>query len=69
MPISFKINEFLIILHSIQYNIISIFIIFWYNEFKIGFVNIFFYYLGKIFSKIYFNLSIKKRNKIRNLLF
>ena len=67
MPISFKINEFLIILHSIQYNIISIFIIFWYNEFKIGFVNIFFYYLGKIFSKIYFNLSIKKRNKIRNL--
>ena len=67
MPSSFKRNEFLIMLHSIQYTIISVFVIFWYNKFEDGILNIFFYYIGKILSKNYVNYSIKKRNRIKNL--
>ena len=55
-------------MHTIQYNIISVFAIYSYKSFDYIFLNNAFFYLGKIFSKILFNIFIKKRNKIKNLL-
>ena len=68
LPESFKKNEKLIIIHTIQCNIISVFAIYSYKTFEYAFLNNTFFYLGKIFSKILFNILIKKRNKIKNLL-
>ena len=68
LPNSFKKNEKIILFHTIQYNIISVFAIYSYKSFDYIFLNNAFFYLGKIFSKILFNIFIKKRNKIKNLL-
>jgi len=68
LPNSFKYNENLIMLHSIQNKIISIFVIYSYNSFDYAFINIFLYYIGRIVSKIVFNSFIKKRKLIKNLL-
>ena len=65
---SFKKNENLILLHTIQYNIISIYAIYSYKDFNNVFMNNTFFYLGKAASKILFNTLIKKRKKLKNLL-
>ena len=68
LPPSFKTNEKLIYLHLIQYNIISIFVIYWYRMYHYGFIDVSIYYVGRITSKIFFNKLIKKRIKTKNLL-
>ena len=68
LPSSFKTNERLIILHNIQYNIILVFVIYWYRRYDLGFLDISIFYLGRIFSKILFNSLIKKRKSIKALL-
>ena len=68
LPTSFNRNEKLIMLHSVINNIISVFVIYWYRDFKKGFLNISLFYLGKLFSKIFFNALIKKRKRLKTLL-
>ncbi len=68
LPISYKRNEKLIMLHTIHYNIISVFVIYWYDDYKTGFINISVFYLGKFLSKMIFNSYIRKRKKIKSLL-
>ena len=68
LPAPFKRNEKLIMLHCIQYNIISVFIIYWYRNIKDGFLDISLFYLGRMLSKMLFNSFIKKRTKIKKLL-
>ena len=68
LPAPFKRNEKLIMLHCIQYNIVSVLVIYWYRDFKDGFLNIALFYLGRMLSKMLFNSFIKKRTKIKNLL-
>ena len=68
LPVSYKRNEALIMLHTIHYNIISVFVIYGYNDYKTGFLNIAVFYLGKFLSKITFNSFIRKRKKIKSLL-
>ena len=68
LPPSFKTNEKLIYLHLIQYNIISIFVIYWYRMYHYGFIDVSIFYVGRIISKIFFNKLIKKRIKTKNLL-
>ena len=64
----FKTDEKLIILHSIQYNIVSVFVIFWYRKFEYSFLDVGIFYIGRISSKIFFNSLLKKRKKIKSLL-
>ena len=68
LPSSFKNNEKLIYLHLIQYNIISIFVIYWYKMYHYGFIDISIFYAGRITSKMFFNKLIKKRMKTKTLL-
>ena len=68
LPPSFKTNEKLIFLHLIQYNIISIFVIYWYRNYYYGFLDVSIFYAGRISSKIFFNKLIKKRKKTKTLL-
>ena len=68
MPPSFKTNEKLIYLHLIQYNIISIFVIYWYRKYHYGFIDVSLFYAGRIVSKMFFNNLIKKRMKTKTLL-
>jgi len=64
----FKTDEKLIMLHSVQYNIVSVFVIFWYRKFEYSFLDVGIFYFGRIFSKIFFNSLLKKRKKIKSLL-
>ena len=64
----FKRDEKLIMLHSIQYNIISVFVIFWYRKYEYSFLDVGIFYVGRISSKIFFNSLLKKRKKIKCLL-
>ena len=64
----FKRDEKLIMLHSIQYNIVSVFVIFWYRKFEYSFLDVGIFYVGRISSKIFFNSLLKKRKKIKCLL-
>ena len=64
----FKTDEKLIMLHSIQYNIISVFVIFWYRKYEYSFFDVGIFYVGRISSKIFFNSLLKKRKKIKCLL-
>ena len=64
----FKTDEKLIMLHSIQYNIISVFVIFWYRKYEYSFLDVGIFYVGRISSKIFFNSLLKKRKKIKCLL-
>ena len=64
----FKKDEKLIMLHSIQYNIISVFVIFWYRKYEYSFLDVGIFYVGRISSKIFFNSLLKKRKKIKCLL-
>ena len=64
----FKRDEKLIMLHSIQYNIISVFVIFWYRKYEYSFLDVGIFYVGRISSKIFFNSLLKKRKKIKSLL-
>ena len=68
LPSPFKRSEKLIMLHCIQYNIISVFVIYWYRNYKDGFLDIALFFFGRMLSKIIFNSFIKKRTKIKNLL-
>ena len=68
LPKSFNRNEKLIMIHSIFNNIISVFVIYWYRNFKQGFLEVCSFYLGKLFSKMFFNLLIKKRKRLKTLL-
>ena len=68
LPPSFKRNQRLIMLHTIQYNMISVFILYWYRNYQDGFADIAFFYLGRIISKIIFNFYLKKIRKIKSLL-
>ena len=68
LPPSFRRSQKLIMLHTIQCNIISVFILFWYRNYLDGFVDILFFYLGRIISKIIFNYFLKKRRKIKDSL-
>ena len=68
LPRSFKNNEKLIYLHLIQYNIISIFVIYWYKMYHYGFIDISIFYAGRLTSKMFFNKLIKKRIKTKTLL-
>ena len=68
LPAPFRRNEKLIMLHCIQYNIISVFVIYWYRNYKNGFLDVALFYLGRMLSKMLFNSFIKKRTKIKNLL-
>ena len=64
----FKRDEKLIMFHSIQYNIISVFVIFWYRKYEYSFLDVGIFYVGRISSKIFFNSLLKKRKKIKCLL-
>ena len=68
LPVTFRRNERLIMLHSILNNIILVFVIYWYRNFQDGFLDISSFYLGKLFSKIFFNSLIKKRKRLKSLL-
>ena len=68
LPKSFNRNEKLIMLHSFMNNIISVFVIYWYRDYKDGFLDVCLFYLGKLFSKIFFNALIKKRKRLKTLL-
>lgn len=64
----FKTDEKLIMLHTIQYNIVSVFVVFWYRKFEYSFLDVVIFYVGRITSKILFNSLLKKRKKIKSLL-
>ena len=68
LPGNLKNDEKLIMIHSIQYNIICVFVLYWYRNYRDGFLNLVIFYIGRILSKIYFNSSFKKRKKIKSLL-
>ena len=68
LSVFFKRNEKLIMLHAIQYNIILVLVFYWYTDYKMGFIQLALFFLGKIISKILFNSCLRKRKKIKQLL-
>ncbi len=68
LSIFYKRNEILIMLHTIQYNVVLVLVFYWYDNFEIGLIQLALFYIGKIVSKILFNSFLKKRKRLKNLL-
>ena len=65
---NFRRNKKLIYLHSIQYNIISVLIIYSFSNYYQGFIEAPFFYIGRLIGKFFFNHLIKNRFKMKLLL-
>ena len=65
---SYKRNEKLILIHSIQFYIISALVLFGYRNFKSGLMEIALFNLGKIISKIIFNKLLMKQSRMKSTL-
>ena len=65
---SYKRNERLIFIHSIQFNIILVLVLFGYRNFRSGLVEFALFNLGKIISKIVFNKLLMKQGRMKSTL-
>ena len=62
---SYKRNEKLILIHSIQFYLVAVLMLFGYRNFKSGLLEFALFNLGKIISKIIFNKLLMKQGKMK----
>ena len=62
---SYKRNEKLILIHSIQFYLVAVLMLFGYRNFKSGLLEFALFNLGKIISKIIFNKLLMNQGKMK----